>query len=72
MQIWVVSSDGKVFPVGFKGGSEEVDPLPNVSADILEKVLKWAGYYKDNPTPPEGEADEEFLQVSLAIISTSN
>ena len=88
MQIRLMSSDGKVFPVdvevakksvtiktmledlGLEEGTEDAVPLPNVNANILEKVLKWAKYHKDDPTPPNAEVisswDKEFLQVSIA------
>ena len=67
--------------LGFEEGCEEAVPLPNVSADILEKVLKWAEYHKDDPAPTEDEEkyridisiwDQNFLKVSLTIICTSN
>ena len=34
---------------------EETVPLPNVSADILKKIIEWATQHKDDPAPKEGE-----------------
>ena len=56
--------------LGYEKGGREAVPLANVNAAILEKVLKWAKYHKDDPTPPNTEVisswDKEFLQVSIA------
>ena len=51
---------------------EEIVPLPNVRAVILEKIIQWATHHKnDDPPSPEGDDktddvsvwDSEFLNV---------
>ena len=39
-------------------GPEETVPLPNVSAEILKKIITWATQHKDDPIPKEGEYEE--------------
>ena len=40
--------------LGMNEGDEEVVPLPNVNAAILEKVIQWATYHKDDlPLPKD-------------------
>jgi len=38
---------------------EEVVPLPNVNAAILEKVIQWATHHMDDPPLPEDDAKKE-------------
>ena len=35
--------------------NEETVPLPNVSAEILKKIIEWATQHKDDLAPKEGE-----------------
>ena len=37
---------------------EETVPLPNVSADILKKIIEWATQHRHDPVPKEGEYEE--------------
>ena len=37
---------------------EEAVPLPNVSADILKKIIEWAAQHRLDPVPKEGEYEE--------------
>lgn len=39
--------------------NENVIPLTNVSSKILEKVIQWATYHKNDPPAPK---DEEFQE----------
>ncbi|VVC45585.1 S-phase kinase-associated protein 1,SKP1 component, dimerisation,SKP1/BTB/POZ domain,S-phase kinase- [Cinara cedri] len=39
--------------LGLKEDDEEIVPLPNVNARILNKVIQWATYHKDDPQPAE-------------------
>ncbi|KAH9371268.1 hypothetical protein HPB48_004073 [Haemaphysalis longicornis] len=36
---------------------DQVVSLPNVSSDILEKIISWVTRHKDDPPPP---ADNDF------------
>jgi len=70
----IQSSDGEAFPVdvdiakiilgGIGFGMEDEDdevvvPLPNVNAEILQKVIQWATYHKDDPPLPEDDKNKE-------------
>ena len=35
--------------------NEEAVPLPNVSTNILKKVIQWSTHHKDEPTPVDDE-----------------
>ena len=37
---------------------EETVPLPNVSADILKKIIEWATQHRHDQLPKEGEYEE--------------
>ena len=51
--------------LGMNEGDEEVVPLPNVNAAILEKVIQWATYHKDDlPLPKDDENEEEKTDIS--------
>ena len=45
--------------LGMDEDEEEVVPLPNVSSTILRKVIQWATYHKDDPTPQEEDETKE-------------
>jgi S-phase kinase-associated protein 1 len=40
-----------------EGSQEEAVPLPNVTTDILKKVIEWCTVHKDDPEPDE-DSDE--------------
>ncbi|XP_025263541.1 S-phase kinase-associated protein 1 isoform X2 [Camponotus floridanus] len=46
--------------LGIDEAEEEVVPLPNVNSAILNKIIQWATYHKDDLPPPsfEDEAEE--------------
>ena len=51
--------------LGMNEGDEEVVPLPNVNAAILEKVIQWATYHKDDlPLPKDDKNKEEKTDIS--------
>ena len=75
------SSDGEVFSVdeeilkhtmledfGMDEDDEEI-LLPNINAAILEKVIQWATYHKDDPPPSEDEDDEIMVKRTDDICS---
>lgn len=43
---------------------DTVVPLPNVSSDILTKVLQWITYHKDDPEPMKDDEDKEIVNFS--------
>lgn len=45
--------------LGLEDGDEEPVPLPNVNAAILNKVIQWATYHKDDPPVVEDEEKEK-------------
>ena len=45
--------------LGIEEASDEVVPLPNVTAPILKKVTEWATYHKDDPPPSPEEDDKQ-------------
>ncbi|GAB1861253.1 S-phase kinase-associated protein 1 [Camponotus japonicus] len=45
--------------LGMDEDEEEVVPLPNVNSAILNKIIQWATYHKDDLPPPEDDEDEE-------------
>ena len=42
----------------------EIIPLPNVRAVILEKIIQWAAYHK-NDDPPSSEDDDKTDDISV-------
>lgn len=44
---------------GMDEEEEAVVPLPNVNSAILRRVLQWANYHKDDPTPTEDDENKE-------------
>jgi len=67
--------------LGMDESDDEPVPLPNVTAPILEMVIKWATQHKDDPPPPEDEEDkkdkrtdnidpwdQEFLKVDQQVL----
>ncbi|XP_065074180.1 S-phase kinase-associated protein 1-like [Ochlerotatus camptorhynchus] len=76
------TSDGVVFNVDSKSakcfgtiktmlediavGEDDVIPLPNVTAPILEKVIQWVDHHKDDPLL---EYDDEFERKRTDNIS---
>ena len=59
--------------------NEETVPLPNMSAEILKKIIEWATQHKDDPAPKEGEYvehrsdniptwDQDFLKVDQGTL----
>lgn len=45
-----------------EGGEIELNepvPLPNVTGNILKKVIQWCTYHKDDPAPPEDSDQKE-------------
>ena len=61
----------------------EIIPLPNLSEPVLEKLIDWCTYHKDDPPPPpviEGEEDlamfndeiiewdQEFLKMEDSVL----
>ena len=63
-------------------GDDNLVPLPNVNAPILQKVIDWATEHKDDPPPPEevendntwrntvdiSDWDQDFLNVDQGIL----
>ncbi len=45
---------------------EEIVPLPNVTTDILRKVIEWCTFHKDDPEPNE-DSDEFWEKVTNEI-----
>lgn len=45
--------------LGVDEDEEEIVPLPNVNSSILRKVIQWATFHKDDPTPPEDDENKE-------------
>ncbi len=45
---------------------EEIVPLPNVTTDILRKVIEWCTVHKDDPEPNE-DSDEYWENVTNEI-----
>ena len=39
--------------------NEEAVPLPNVSTNILKKVIQWSTHHKDEPTPVDDENNQK-------------
>ena len=39
--------------------NEEAVPLPNVSTNILKKVIQWSTHHKDEPTPVDDENSQK-------------
>ncbi|XP_019866198.2 S-phase kinase-associated protein 1 [Aethina tumida] len=39
---------------------DEIVPLPNISSVILQKIIDWATYHKDDPPLPEDEGKERI------------
>lgn len=66
--------------LGMTSGEEEVVPLANVNAAILNKVIQWCTYHKDDtPLPEEDETkqkrtdditswDADFLKVDQGTL----
>jgi len=62
------------------GNEDDKIPLPNVRGDILQLVINWANYHKDDPPAPEDddtrekrtddiiEWDRKFLEVDQTIL----
>lgn len=45
--------------LGMDENDEEVVPLPNVNSAILKKVIQWATFHKDDPSPAEEDDNKE-------------
>ena len=46
--------------LGMEGDdNDEAVPLPNVSTNILKKVIEWSTYHKDDPEPKEDDTNEK-------------
>ena len=46
--------------LGMEGDdNDEAVPLPNVSTNILKKVIEWSTYHKDDPEPKEDDTTEK-------------
>ena len=45
--------------LGLEDKEEESVPLPNVSSDILKKVIEWMTYHKDDSAPQPIKEDTE-------------
>lgn len=58
--------------LGMDEGEEEVVPLPIVNSAILNKVIQWATYHKDDLPPPslEDEAEENSNDENSIDISS--
>ena len=65
------SSEGEIFPIDVEIakksnfirtmlsdlGEEATVPLPNVTTDILKKVIEWCIVHKDDPEPDEDSVE---------------
>uniref|UniRef100_G1Q9K4 S-phase kinase-associated protein 1 n=1 Tax=Myotis lucifugus TaxID=59463 RepID=G1Q9K4_MYOLU len=61
-------------------GDDDLVPLPNVDAAILQKLLQWCTHHRDDPPPPEDDEnkgkrtddipawDQEFLKVDQGTL----
>ena len=45
--------------LGIEEDEDEVIPLPNVNSSILQRVIQWASYHKDDPRAVEDDENKE-------------
>ena len=45
--------------LGIEEDEDEVIPLPNVNSSILQRVIQWASYHKDDPPAVEDDENKE-------------
>lgn len=63
-----VADQSKVLKDFLINQNDEVIPLPNVNAIILEKIIEWCSYHKDDPRTTE--YDDENREIVIDDIST--
>ncbi|GBM86826.1 S-phase kinase-associated protein 1 [Araneus ventricosus] len=56
--------------LGMPDVDQEVMSLPNVNSAILKKIIRWATYHRDDPTPQEDDDSEDKRNVKISSWDT--